>query len=334
MKNLKTLAYLTLLLPLLAHAGREGNGGDPLALEFAQSARDAIQDIQNSAGEYPAIKAAELSATLSTAKILIVNEALFVTSGKTKQESAAVNFSETNSIYVNRKSWSSITSSEIRKALALHELLGLAGKESTGSYPISQKYLLRQGVGCRIDQCLKAPVTLGIKYAQMASLFQEARIPTVAELNKTYGQVGIAYEPSFERDASGYESWYDASGKEGYLDLKATTDFAGASVITASLYVKPDDEFLNKVVTQNQEAGAACFSTPAGYYENRDPFYGEAGKRYNDSYFAYSCRMLGNNSQKMLCAKTLKVHPSEAGTMWEKKWDRMTIAYVAFVLAK
>ena len=134
--------------------GREtGNGGDAVALEFQVSAQEAIQDISKNQARYPKAQAGELMRAFVGASILVTDKPLFVKKGDVTQESAAVNFHGPDTILINRDRWREIKTVQVRRALALHEILGLLGVESTGDYSVSQVYLNDIGIKCNVGLC-------------------------------------------------------------------------------------------------------------------------------------------------------------------------------------
>jgi hypothetical protein len=149
----------SLALAALAFAGREvGNGGDPVGLEFEQCAHEALLDIANAPARYPGLDPAALEEILGEARTIVVRGVrLYAGEEGVGQESAAVNYPAAKQILVDGGRWEEITSVHVRRALALHELLGLAGLESTGQYPYSHRYLQNAGESCEKDLCISFP---------------------------------------------------------------------------------------------------------------------------------------------------------------------------------
>ncbi len=146
----------------LAEQGREtGNGGDTSALEFKISAMEAVRDLVTSISDYPELAGHDLARIAYGVAVVIVEKSLFVTHGASTQESTAVNYRDQNKIEVNRARWKALENVDLRKAIALHEILSLAGIEETGSYPVSIRYLQARGFECpkdEIEKCVWAPI--------------------------------------------------------------------------------------------------------------------------------------------------------------------------------
>ena len=139
------LTLACLLRPFMAFAGNEGaNAGDEVGLEFQASYYGAFSDIESNFLDLHAkivpTKAFEIA---DRVQIVTVNEPLQVQIGDRFQESVATNDLQKNLILINRTRWNAIKSHEVRKSLALHEILSMAGLESSALYPISSVYLSR-----------------------------------------------------------------------------------------------------------------------------------------------------------------------------------------------
>jgi len=130
-----------------------GNGGNESALEFDQSARTALQIYGNVLKTYPELRGVDLVAILERAQILVASTPLYAVANGVKQPSTALNFPESKTVILDGRRWKRITQKPVREALALHELLGLAGVEGTGNYFISKKYLSLNGVNCASGLC-------------------------------------------------------------------------------------------------------------------------------------------------------------------------------------
>jgi hypothetical protein len=154
---MKLLTQILVMAVVLgsANAGAEtdiGNAGNADALEFTQDAHGAIAAVQADPVDYPQVQGLDLENILDGAQVLFSENPLSVTLDGVQQDAVAENFAP-NLITVNQQSWEAIQDPAIKKALALHEVLGLAGIEATGQYPVSQKYLSGLGVQCSQDLC-------------------------------------------------------------------------------------------------------------------------------------------------------------------------------------
>jgi hypothetical protein len=148
-----TMAILSSLASPLANAGRILKGGDPTAIEFIHHADEAIQAIEQNPVLFPEIKGHPLRAILQQAKILVTDQVLMVERNGVQQESVAVNWASPDTITINRSSWQAIKAWQMKDAVALHEILGLAKIENTGVYSVSHRYLDLPGVYCKSGDC-------------------------------------------------------------------------------------------------------------------------------------------------------------------------------------
>lgn len=134
-----------------------GNGGDSRALEFIQSARQAILEIKKDETLYPELKSIDLEAQLNKTEVLISEVPVYSLKGELRQFSTAINYRDPDTIVVYGPQWDNTKNTLIRRALALHEVLSLASLEDTGVYTISQKYLAKNGITCLSGVCENLP---------------------------------------------------------------------------------------------------------------------------------------------------------------------------------
>lgn len=115
----------------------DGGGGDELGM-MVQA--DAVAAVSRLGKVVDAETFAKLKNVLNETKFVVVNDELVVTdaSGK-KQFSAAQNFPSTHTIYVQRQRVNQMKDVVSRQRLMGHEILSLAGLESTGDYHLSSK---------------------------------------------------------------------------------------------------------------------------------------------------------------------------------------------------
>jgi hypothetical protein len=132
-------------LSFSSYAGNEGaNAGDEVGLEFQASYYSALMEIGEKFADLDErIKKTDVFEIAASVQVVTVNEPLQVAIGEHMQDSVAINNSEKNLILVNRTRWNAIESIPVRKSLALHEILSMAGLESSALYPISSLYLSR-----------------------------------------------------------------------------------------------------------------------------------------------------------------------------------------------
>jgi hypothetical protein len=158
---MKPISCVVLLSSLLvsswASAGGDwsmGNSGNTLALEFVKDAREAVEAVEKDGIDYPELQSAHLEQVLENAKIIASDTPLYRSIDGVNQRADAINFHNPDTIVLDEGLWHEITDPNVRKALALHELLGLAGLEESGLYPISGKYLASLGVHCAENLCV------------------------------------------------------------------------------------------------------------------------------------------------------------------------------------
>lgn len=152
------LLTLIFLLPGEAPArdrtdGRDGNGGNEIALEFKVLGAKAIAAVLASPAHYPEVQGLALAKKLEAASVIVSPEPLFVKVGGFVQECTAKNYRDPDTIVIAKANWQRIQSEPVKQALALHEVLGLAGVEGTGDYRVSNRFLLKLGVECRSGLC-------------------------------------------------------------------------------------------------------------------------------------------------------------------------------------
>ena len=133
--------------------GREGDGGDPVALDFQRQAQVAISYVKSEKESFPALQTVDLVAVLLNTRYYVVDTPQYVSRDGVSQEVAVVNYKDPHTDVINRMRWKAIKEESIKKALALHELLSLEGIEGTGNYSHSQAYLNAIGGQCEISQC-------------------------------------------------------------------------------------------------------------------------------------------------------------------------------------
>lgn len=143
MKNILLTLITTLALTTNAHAWKETGGGDEVGLDFQQALKRSLREL--AIRPMNGLSLDEIEAATERASIIAVEHDLTVNTGKFTQESVATNEPVTGIIQVNRARWNAIGSEKMKEAIALHEVLSLAGKESTGHYQYSSLYLENLG---------------------------------------------------------------------------------------------------------------------------------------------------------------------------------------------
>lgn len=142
------LLSLGFAFPIYAMAdGSSGSsvrgGGDEVGIEFQQVMATALKEAGNMG--LP-VDMPQLEQIAAQAKVLVVDTPLFVESAGLRQDSIAVNDRSDQTIQINRSRWKMIQSRSMKEGIALHELLSLAGLESTGQYPFTSRYMASFGL--------------------------------------------------------------------------------------------------------------------------------------------------------------------------------------------
>ncbi|MGZ3710334.1 MAG: hypothetical protein ACXVBE_01195 [Bdellovibrionota bacterium] len=147
----KIIILALLLSPSsFALASKDRGGGDEIGLEFVSSLKAALQEIQEkSPSLYKKLEPLDLAAAAESAKVIVTDENLVAESEKVEQSSVAINEPAKNLIVINRARWKLLMSENLKRAIALHEVLSLKHLENTGVYPLSAEYLTLSGVELR-----------------------------------------------------------------------------------------------------------------------------------------------------------------------------------------
>jgi hypothetical protein len=113
---------------------------------FLSSAFGVAVEIKDQAANFPELAGIDLLAVAQSASVTVSDAPLLAKlPDGTSQESIALNFPTSGRIKVNRARWEHLSNEFVRRGIALHELLGLKGIESTGNYPYSSRYLATHG---------------------------------------------------------------------------------------------------------------------------------------------------------------------------------------------
>lgn len=122
-------------------------GGDELGLEFTSVATAAMAEAAAlDAGLATLVAAHDLVTVAAKMEVIAADAPLVEFSKGSFQEFVAINEPSLRRVYVNRERWAALKSAPLRRGLAFHEVLSLAGLESTGRYPHSARYLGLLGV--------------------------------------------------------------------------------------------------------------------------------------------------------------------------------------------
>lgn len=156
-KAISLLLAMTISFTCFAGGKVIGNGGDDIALEFYKIGLSAIAEIKDSIELYPELKDVNLVEVINSTEILVSENPIYSLKKGVSQFSTAINYNDPNTIVVYGPRWSRTNNVHIRKALALHEVLSLAGIENTGNYTISKRYLKNLGMHCSEGLCENLP---------------------------------------------------------------------------------------------------------------------------------------------------------------------------------
>lgn len=134
-----------------------GNGGDSRALDFYNFAQESIKIVKNNLAQFPEVKDTDLQAILDRTEILVSEVPLYSVKGEVRQFSTVINYKNPDTIVVYGPRWNDLRNNSIKSALALHEVLSLAGIEETGVYTVSQRFLAANGISCSSGLCENLP---------------------------------------------------------------------------------------------------------------------------------------------------------------------------------
>jgi hypothetical protein len=283
-----------------------GNGGDPIALEFQNSAQIAIKDIQGDLADYPSLKGVDLGSIFAHTLVLVTDTPLYVTSGVTTQESTAINHHNPDTVVINRASWERIENFNVRDALALHEILGLAGIEGTGNYSVSQVYLNRESVPCSQDLCESAPApSHEFDFAFGAREFENSDPPTETDIEGHWvmgGRAVISGSGTLFGDYSGYSDGVFYSGKLGpvqeMLTIEESQDVFGNASLSLD-YGLSTCQLADNRTLESEDTDVSIDPHGAYFALNKN--------KADTEHIAYECRLAPMNV--LVCAVTL----TEAG---------------------
>jgi len=133
---------------------------------------------------------------------VVSQEPVYAIDGQVKQESAAINYKNPDTVVISEARWNGIHNEAIKQALALHELTSLAGIEATGKYPVSGRFLESSGVPCNVDLCTAPPTpppgAFGFESAEKA--FESGVTPAPNEIDGTWLNIGLTKLPELIPD--------------------------------------------------------------------------------------------------------------------------------------
>lgn len=181
--------------PAMGFSGREGNGGDDEALAIESVLRSAQLWVQARKESIPEFQVTEWGHLLdpATIKILVSDEPVLVEDNGHAYEVAAKNLHEPDRIIFNRPRWQGTRSDALRVGLLIHELLGLAGLESTGDYRFTALFFRELGLSCERGICFERST---ISVDSMARL--KAHLMNNGPWEKTFASGGITVEQTLE----------------------------------------------------------------------------------------------------------------------------------------
>lgn len=144
-KIIKILALLEVLTaPMFlsppAHAGNEsGHGGDPVAQQFVQTARDVLARLSDQSNSPIALNLNAFGSAIESTAVESTDQELKI-AGVHK---ACINYPSQKKIEVSRKDWPTDPFDRNRQALVLHEYLGIMGVDDQ-NYAVSGLLLGRK----------------------------------------------------------------------------------------------------------------------------------------------------------------------------------------------
>ncbi len=171
---------------LEALMGREGNGGDPVAIEFQAVGLQVIADVRQYSELFPELTGVDLESILRLTPVFVVDTPPLVSLSilpNQVQGSAVTNFRDPNLYVIFREGWEAQTDPKLRKAMVFHELASLGRLESTGVYSLTLTYQkLLAGTG-GLDAYLAGArgrsvreIAPGISEAQVNELIQKENL--------------------------------------------------------------------------------------------------------------------------------------------------------------
>lgn len=129
--------------------GNSGGGGHPFGIELKRLMIQALDGMKKKMPEtYASFAPLSLNEYVDTVEVTVINEPMDVEAEFFTQDSPAANFPDSNSVVLSESRWKALRGQDdVKEGIALHELLSLKHKESTGNYHYSARYLalLRAG---------------------------------------------------------------------------------------------------------------------------------------------------------------------------------------------
>jgi hypothetical protein len=118
-------------------------GGDEDGLAFQSAYLFALNDIRLNYKElYEQIAPSGVYRTAFEARIYVFDGPLFLDDKTRDQSLLAINDPAEISIALSRLRWRELTDTNLRRGMALHEILSLVRLEGTGQYPYSATYMM------------------------------------------------------------------------------------------------------------------------------------------------------------------------------------------------
>ncbi len=211
-KLILVLVIITSFNSFAKEGGTVGNGGNDLALEFLSLANKVVVDANS---KYSFLITPNIESILAGVKIVVSKKPLYVDTPSGSQGVAAVNKKNPNTIVINgsgnNDSWQNIRNENIKMALVLHELLGLAGVESTGDYHVSSRYLKLKESGSDdlssvenvtlSEKCLQTiksrlQIALNVLYPEMGEINFDEQV--LADSARYFGNDNLTSSPLYK----------------------------------------------------------------------------------------------------------------------------------------
>ena len=196
---LTAIVYTAVSAPMQAWSFENGGrgGGDDVGIEFHSSFIQGLDALKRRNPtlyrELANFKPLEL---LDNAKLVTVDTPLAITFNGLVQNCVAENDPESMVVSINRKRWNSISSSDVKRGLALHEILSLHRVEGTGQYRYSGQFL----AGFSLPDLRPSDASTFPKnfdYQAMSRAFTAASPTSLDQAQGKWVQIGQTGQPAY-----------------------------------------------------------------------------------------------------------------------------------------
>lgn len=161
--------------------GVNGGGGDEVGIFFQKALTNALENVKNiEPVAYKKLQERGLNEVLETLLFITTTQELEHIAGLVTQSSTSGYDRENRIVVINRNRWLNIRNERAKEALALHEIGGILGIESTGNYKgLSALYAgYRFNIECNSLEEVKASgERFSIRITILGSSLQDSVIP-------------------------------------------------------------------------------------------------------------------------------------------------------------